>query len=123
MTAKQTTAKQTTEKQKMRLQMLLLQEEMGSSLPSLGNGGLQEIHRLTASEDGRSRLDDSGRNSASSRGTLTVTVFTDGAAGACAGAPVTTGADLALLTAADVGSRVKASGTAGGLSIGADGTT
>jgi hypothetical protein len=117
------TAKQTTEKQKMRLQMRLLQEENGSSLPSLGNGESQEIHRLTASEDGRSRLDDSGRNTASSRGTLTVAVLAYRAAGVRAGAPVVTGADLTLLTAADVGSRIKTSGTAGGLSVGADGTT
>jgi hypothetical protein len=60
------TAKQTTEKQKMRLQMLLLQEENGSSLPSLGMGESQENHRLTASENGRSRLDSSGRDTASS---------------------------------------------------------
>ena len=48
---------------------------------------------------------------------MTVAVLTDGAAGIGARAPVAGRANLALLTAADVGSRVEASRTAGRLSV------
>jgi hypothetical protein len=68
-------------------------------------------------------LNGSGRNTASSRGTLAVAVGTDRAAAAGAGTVVASGADLALLTAAEVGSGVVASRTADGLSVGADGTS
>lgn len=123
MTARQTTAKQRTEKQKPRLQMMLLQEENGSSLPSLGKWISQEIHRLTASEDGRSGLDGSGRNTASGGCTLAVAVGTIRTAAVGAGAVVASSADLTLLTAAGVGSRVVASRTADGLSVGANGSS
>jgi hypothetical protein len=116
------TAKQRTEKQKPRLQMMLLQEN-GSSLPSLGKGRSQEINRLTASEDGRSRLNGSGRDTASSGGTLTVAVGSVRTAAVGAGAVVASSADLTLLTTAGVGSRVVASRTADGLSVRADGTS
>jgi hypothetical protein len=72
----------------------------------------QEIHRLTASEDGRSRLDGSGRNTASSGSTLAVAVGTVRTAAVCAGAVVASSADLTLLTTAGVGSGVVASRTA-----------
>lgn len=86
-------------------------------------GTSQEIRRLTASEDGRSRLDDSGRLTAGSRGSLAVAVGTDRAAAAGAGAVVASRADLTLLTTAGVGSRVVASRTADRLAVGASGTS
>ena len=81
------------------------------------NGRSQEIDRLTASENGRSRLDGSGRNTAGSGGTLAVAVCTDRAAAAGTGAVVASRANLTLLTTAEVGSGVVASRTADGLSV------
>jgi hypothetical protein len=92
-------------------------------ITSLGKGKLREIHKLTASKNGRSRLDNSGRSTASSRGALTVAVGTDGAAAAGAGTVVASRADLTFLTTAEVGSGVVASRTANRLSVGADGTS
>jgi hypothetical protein len=120
---KQMTAKQKTEKQKMRLQMLLLQEGKRLVITSLGKEGSKRIYKLTASENGRSRLNGSSRNTAGSRSALTVAVGTDGAAAAGAGTVVAGRADLTLLTAAEVCSGVVASRTANGLSVGADGTS
>ena len=68
-------------------------------------------------------MDGSGRLTAGSRGALAVAVGTDRAAAVGAGTVVASSADLTLLTTADVGSRVVASRTADGLSVGASGTS